>query len=62
MRMPAIGCLVGYTVTWGIAAINSMVVTAIIYIALFMLFKNDTNRLYFGGEYVENARGELEKL
>ena len=58
----AIGCLVGYTVTWGIAAINSMVVTAIIYIALFMLFKNDTNRLYFGGEYVENARGELEKL
>jgi len=39
-----------------------MVVTAIIYIALFMLFKNDTNRLYFGGEYVENARGELEKL
>lgn len=58
----AIGCLVGYTVTWGIAAINSMVVTAIIYIALFMLFKNDTSRLYFGGEYVENARGELEKL
>lgn len=57
----AAGCIVGYAVTWGIASINSMVVAAAVYVVIFACFKNDTGKLYFGGVYLENERGELKK-
>lgn len=56
-----IGCIVGYTVSWGIASINSMVVAAVIYLLVFLCFRNNPHKLYIGGVYTENEYGALTK-
>lgn len=56
------GCTVGFTVTGGIAAINSMVVAAVVHIVLSACLKNDSGKMYFGGLFEESERGELKKV
>lgn len=57
----AAACIVGYSVHWGISAVNSMVVAGIVYIALHAVLKN-SDKLYIGGTYAEDRRGALEKI
>ena len=57
----ASACIVGYSVHWGISAVNSMVVAGIVYIALHAVLKN-SDKLYIGGTYAEDRRGALEKI
>ena len=57
----AAACIVGYSVHWGIYAVNSMVVAGIVYIALHAVLKN-SDKLYIGGTYAEDRRGALEKI
>ena len=57
----AAACIVGYSVPWGISAVNSMVVAGIVYIALHAVLKN-SDKLYIGGTYAEDRRGALEKI
>lgn len=58
----AVGCIIGYTVTWGISAINSMVVAGIIYMIMFAIFKNNKQMLYIGGVYKEDYAGTLSRI
>lgn len=57
-----VGCIVGYTVSWGVAAINSMVVAGVLYIILSALLKNNENLLYVGGRYKETENGAVVKI
>ena len=48
----------GFTVTWGIAAINSIVVTGVIYLLLSLIFKGNDN-IYIGGDFIEDELGNI---
>ena len=52
------GAAVGFTVTWGIAAINSIVVTGVVYLVLSLAFKG-SDRIYIGGDFVEDELGNI---
>lgn len=56
-----VGCIVGFTVHWGVSAINSMVVAGVVYVIMFACFKNNEKVLYLGGTYVEDEVGALHK-
>lgn len=52
------GAAVGFTVTWGIAAINSIVVTGVVYLVLSLAFKG-SDKIYIGGDFVEDELGNI---
>lgn len=52
------GAAVGFTVKWGIAAINSIVVTAVVYLVLSLILKN-SKAIYLGPDYVEDELGNV---
>ena len=56
------GCIVGYSVHWGISALNGIVVTGIVYVIMFAIFKDNERLLYWGGSYVEDIKGAVSKL
>lgn len=56
------GCIVGYSVHWGISALNGIVVTGIVYVIMFAIFKDNEHLLYWGGSYVEDIKGAVSKL
>lgn len=53
-----VGAVVGFTVTWGIAAINAIVTTGIIYLVLSLILK-DNQHIYIGGDFVEDELGNI---
>ncbi|MCB6994589.1 cytosine permease [bacterium 210820-DFI.6.37] len=57
-----IACVVGYTVPWGIPAINSMVVAGIFYIIIYAVLKNNERLLFVGGSYEEDENGAVTKI
>ncbi|MCD7845202.1 MAG: cytosine permease [Oscillospiraceae bacterium] len=57
-----LGCIVGYTVSWGISSINGMVVAGVVYVLMFLIFKNKPEALYIGGTYMEDAKGAVSKV
>lgn len=54
----ACGVLVGFTVTWGIAAINAIVTTGVVYLILSLIFKG-SDKIYIGPDYVEDELGNI---
>ena len=52
------GAAVGFTVTWGIAAINAIVTTGIVYLVLSLIFKG-SDKIYIGKDYVEDELGNV---
>ena len=52
------GAAVGFTVTWGIAAINAIVTTGIVYLVLSIAFKG-SDKIYVGGNFVEDELGNI---
>lgn len=52
------GAAVGFTVTWGIAAINAIVTTGIVYLVLSIIFKN-SEKIYIGKNFVEDELGNM---
>lgn len=55
------GAAVGNFVHWGIGAINALVVAFVLYLILEQIFKNDPDKQYVGGFYVEDEYGDLAK-
>lgn len=55
------GGAVGFTVHWGIAAINSIVTTAVVYLVLSLIFKN-SDKIYVGPDYVEDEVGSISPV
>lgn len=52
------GAAVGFTVTWGIAAINAIVTTGLVYLILSLIFKG-SDKIYIGKDYVEDELGNI---
>ena len=52
------GAAVGFTVTWGIAAINAIVTTGIVYLVLSIAFKG-SDKIYVGGDFIEDELGNI---
>ena len=55
------GAVVGFTVHWGIAAINAIVTTAVVYLVLSLIFKN-SDKIYIGPDYVEDEVGSISPV
>lgn len=53
--------VVGFSITWGIACINSMVVAFVVYLILELCFKNNPDKKYIGGFCVEDDYGETTR-
>jgi cytosine permease len=56
------GIIIGFTVHWGIACINSLVISMVIYAILMNLYKTNPDKKYLGGFCVENEYGETKKI
>lgn len=52
------GAVVGFTVHWGIAAINAIVTTGLIYLVLSLIFKG-SDKIYIGGDFIEDELGNI---
>jgi len=52
------GAAVGFTVTWGIAAINAIVTTGVVYLILSLAFKGN-EKIYIGGDFIEDEFGNI---
>lgn len=52
------GAIVGFTVTWGIAAINAIVTTGVVYLILSLILKGNPN-IYIGKDFIEDELGNI---
>lgn len=64
LSIPAIlswagGAVVGFTVSWGVACINALVVSFILYVILYSIFKGSASKGFVGGSFKEKDDGEL---
>ena len=48
------GSVVGFVITWGVAAINSIVVAFVVYLVLSIIFRSNPEKACVGGVYVED--------
>lgn len=55
------GSVVGFAVTWGVAAINSIAVAFAVYLVLSVIFKAHPEKVCVGGVYVEDEFGAISK-
>jgi cytosine permease len=56
------GIIIGFTVHWGIACINSLVISMVIYVILMNLYKTNPDKKYLGGFCIENEYGETKRI
>lgn len=54
----AVGAVVGFKVSWGIAAINAIVTTGLVYLILSVALR-DNDKIYIGGYFVEDELGNI---
>lgn len=52
------GAFVGFTVHWGIAAINAIVTTGLVYLILSLVFKG-SDKIYIGSDFIEDELGNI---
>lgn len=52
------GAVVGFTVVWGIAAINAIVTAGVVYLILSIFFKGN-DKIYIGGNFIEDELGNI---
>lgn len=67
LSIPAIiawgaGTVIGFTVVWGIACINALVVSFVVYTIFSTFFKANPDKQYIGGFCLENEYGETKKI
>ena len=55
------GSVVGFAVTWGVAAINSIAVAFAVYLVLSVIFKAHPEKVCVGEVYVEDEFGAISK-
>ena len=55
------GSVVGFVITWGVAAINSIVVAFVVYLVLSIIFRSNPEKACVGGVYVEDEFGAIYK-
>jgi cytosine permease len=56
------GIIIGFTVHWGIACINSLVISMVVYVILMNLYKTNPDKKYLGGFCIENEYGETKRV